>query len=318
MPASILVIKREALEPYIHMGDCVSLVEGAFAAASEGTAELPTKYHFRGDASLWFFMGGSIAPQKAMGVKLGCALAGQVSAQVFCYDAETGVPLALMDGMWVTALRTGAAAAVGAKYLARPESSTVGIVGAGKVGWSSLTALHELFPLERAHIADADEGARSTFVNRARAVYSFPVMEATVEEAVRAADILITATPSRQPIVQAEWVVAGTHISAMGADGQGKQELDSAIHQTARILCDSVDQCLRWGDINNSIRTGLLSPDHLAGEIGEVILDRKQGRSTEEDITLFDATGLGIQDAAVARLIYDTALREGLGTRAEL
>ena len=104
----------------------------------------------------------------------------------------------------------------------------------------------------------------------------------------------------------------------MGADGRGKQELASDLHQKARILCDSVDQCLQWGDINNSIRAGLLSPDHLVGDIGEVILDRKRGRSTAEEITLFDATGLGIQDAAVARLIYDTALREGLGTWAEL
>jgi alanine dehydrogenase len=223
-----------------------------------------------------------------------------------------------MDGMWVTALRTGAAAAVGAKHLARPESSAVGIVGAGRVGWSSLSALHEIFSLERALIADADEGARLRFVENAGAVYPFPIVEATIEEAVRGADILITATPSRQPIVQTEWVAAGTHISAMGADGRGKQELDSALHQKARILCDRVDQCLQWGDINNSVRAGLLSPDYLVGDIGEVILNRKRGRRSKEDITLFDATGLGIQDAAVARLIYNTALREGLGTWAEL
>lgn len=318
MPSKILVVRQEAIAPYIHMRDCISLVEGAFAAAAEGTAVLPTKYHFRGDSSLWFFMGGSIEPQGAMGVKLGCALSGQVSAQVLCYDAKTGAPLALMDGMWVTALRTGAAAAVGARHLARPESKIVGIIGTGKVGWSSLLALNELFSLEKVYAADANTGARSSFAGRAKDVYPFPVIEASVEEAARAADILVTATPSRETVVQAEWVTAGTHISAMGADGRGKQELDSAIHQKARIVCDSVDQCLQWGDINNSIRAGLLSPAQLVGEIGEVILNRKQGRSSEEEITLFDATGLGIQDAAVARLIYDVTLREGLGTWAEL
>ena len=149
-------------------------------------------------------------------------------------------------------------------------------------------------------------------------VYDFDVVEASVEEAVRAADILVTATPAEEPIVMAEWVSKGTHISAMGADGRGKQELDSEIHVRARIVCDIVEQCVEWGDINNTIRAGRLSAGRLVGTLGEVILGCKQGRVARDDITIFDATGMGIQDAAVAKLIYETAVREGLGTWAEL
>ncbi|MGQ9585385.1 MAG: ornithine cyclodeaminase family protein [Anaerolineae bacterium] len=318
MSARILVVKREDVDGRIQIKDCISLVAKAFGAWAEGKVEMPTKYHYAGQFGLWFFMGGNVEPLGAMAVKLGCAPPGRASCQVIYYDHVTAQPLALMEGMWVTALRTGAAAAVGAKHLARPGSRVVSIVGSGTVGWNSLVALRECFSIEKAYAADASADARRAFAERARARYDFPVVEASVEEAARAADILVTATPSREPIVKAEWIRAGTHISAMGADSQGKQELDSRLHQKARIVCDSVEQCLQWGDINNSVRAGLLNEERIVGNIGEVILGRKKGRTSEEDITLFDATGMGIQDAAVAKLIYETALREGLGMWAEL
>jgi ornithine cyclodeaminase/alanine dehydrogenase-like protein (mu-crystallin family) len=135
---------------------------------------------------------------------------------------------------------------------------------------------------------------------------------------VRAADIVVTATPSREPLVKSEWVSEGKHISAVGADSAGKQELDSAIYNRARIVCDSVEQCLEFGEVNNAHRAGLLDVDRIVGEIGEVILGSKEGRTSEEDITLFDSTGMGIQDAAAAKLIYETAVSKGLGTWVDL
>jgi alanine dehydrogenase len=318
MSDKILVIKREDIDARIQIGDCIALVEQAFAAWAEGQAEMPTKYHYQGDFGMWFFMGGNIGSLGAMAVKLGCAPPERTSCQVIYYDHVTAQPLALMEGLWVTALRTGAAAAVGAKHLARPGSRTVGIIGCGRVGWHSLMALHECFPVERVYVADVNPDAQRMFVARAKERYGFPVIGSSVEEAARAADILVTATPAREPLVKAEWVRAGTHVSAMGADSPGKQELESQLHQKARIVCDSVAQCVQWGDINNSVRAGLLREEQIVGDIGEVIIGRKKGRMSEEDITIFDATGMGIQDAAVAKLIYETATREGLGTWAEL
>ncbi|MEW6755085.1 MAG: ornithine cyclodeaminase family protein [Candidatus Latescibacterota bacterium] len=316
--AQILVIRNEEFEPHVRIADCIPLVEEAFRAIALGQADHPAKYHDITSFGLWFYMGGHVPSREAMAIKLGCAPPGKGSCQVILYDHVTAEPKALMEGLRVTHLRTGAAAAIGARWLARPDSSVVGLVGAGRVCWHSLMALNECFKLEQVYVADTDKDAGTAFVERARAAYPFPVHTASVEEAVAAADIVVTATPSRTPVVQAEWVRPGTHFSAMGADGKGKQELDSALHVKARVVCDDVDQCLKWGDINNSVGAGLVGRAGLVGSIGEVLLGRKPGRTSPEEITLFDATGMGIQDAAVAKLIYDTARRLGLGTEVTL
>ena len=318
MSTKLLVVQREETEPHVRIAECIPLVERAYTALIEGQAELPSKYHYGGAFGMWFFMGGQIPSLGAMAIKLGCAPPGRGSCQVIYYDHETAEPLALMEGLWVTHLRTGAAAAIGAKYLARPEAKTVAIVGTGRVGWFSLGALSECFALEKAYAADISADSRQVFAKRAKDRFAFPVVEAQIEEAVRSADIVVTATPARAPMVKAEWVRPGTHVSAMGADGRGKQELESGVHQKARIVVDRTEQCVQWGDINNSCRAGLVEESQIAGEIGEVILGRKQGRTSAADITLFDSTGMGIQDAAVAGLIYRTAVEHKLGTWVEL
>ncbi|MFH1571231.1 MAG: ornithine cyclodeaminase family protein [Gemmatimonadota bacterium] len=314
----ILVIRNDELDPHVSVADCMGPVEKSFVAITEGRAELPAKYHDRTPFGMWFFMGGHSAEDHAMAVKLGCAPAAGVSCQVIHYDAVTAAPLALMEGLRVTYLRTGAAAAIGARHLARPDSRVVAVLGAGRVGWYSLIALKECFDLQKVLVADAAPEAARSFAQRGAGVYDFPVEPASLEAATRAADIVITGTPAREPFVRDAWVRPGTHISAMGADTRGKQELDAAIHLRARVVCDYVAQCLKWGDINNTVADGGLQEGDLVGEIGEVILGRKPGRTADDEVTLFDATGMGIQDAVVAKLIYDTAERVGFGTAVEL
>lgn len=325
MSPSVLVISGREIDDHVGIRDCLPLVEEAFSAAAMGATNLRTKYHHPGSRGLWFFMGGTVEPLEAMAIKLGSTRPDNVKrglpagvSQVIYYNYETAEPLAFMEGSRVTALRTGAAAAVGAEYLARPESKVAGIIGTGRVGSASLAALNECYSLEKVYAADISQEARENFVARARELYPFPVIEASFEEAVRAANVLVTATPAREPIVKKQWVSKGKHISAMGADSPEKQELDFAILNEAKIVCDSVKQCLEYGEINKAYRAGLLDTKRIVGEIGELIVGRKQGRRSNEDITLFDSTGMEIQDAAVAKLIYETALREGLGTLVEL
>lgn len=316
--ARILVVKNDDIDQHVSAADCIPLVEEAFRAMSAGQCELPAKYHDRGDWGLWFFMGGNIFPQQATAVKLGFAAQGRLTCQVIYYDHETCEPKGLFEGLKVTNLRTGAAAAIGAKYMARANARVAAFIGAGKVCWHSLDALAGTFALERVYVYDVEASAARAFAQRAAVRYGFPVEATTAEEAVRQADIVISATPSQAPIVQADWVRPGTHFSAMGADGHGKQELDSALHQRARIVCDRIEQCLKWGDINNSVSAGLVTAADIVGEIGQVIAGEVAGRTSPDEITLFDATGMGIQDAAVAKAIYDIAEREGLGTAVEL
>jgi ornithine cyclodeaminase/alanine dehydrogenase-like protein (mu-crystallin family) len=307
MADGVLVITRQEIEDHIDIRDCLPLVENAFSAAVEGNADLPTKYHYFGSRGLWFFMGGVVEPLGAMAIKLGNVRPENVerglpggSSQVIYYDYETAEPLALMSGGQVTALRTGAAAAV------------------GTVGWTSLAALTATFALEKVYAADASAAASSDFVDKGNKLYAFPVVEASAEEAVRTSDIIVTATPAREPIVQRDWVSAGTHISAIGADSPGKQELEASILNEAIIACDKLEQCLEYGEIHTAYRAGSLDKERVIGEIGEIILEKKQGRTSSTDITLFDSTGMGIQDAAVAKLIYETAVRKELGTRVQL
>jgi alanine dehydrogenase len=316
--AKILVVRNDEIDAHISPADCVPLVEQALLAMSAGQAELPAKYHDIGRWGLWFFMGGNVFPQEATAVKLGFAAQGHLTCQVIYYDHQTCEPKGLFEGLKVTNLRTGAAAAIGAKYMARPGSTVAAFVGAGKVCWHSLGALRSLFALQRILVYDIDAAAAESFAARAGQQFGLPAVAAGAEEAVRAADIVVSATPSRQPIVRAEWVRPGTHFSAMGADGKGKQELDGAIHQRARIVCDRTEQCLKWGDINNSVSAGLVSQDDIAGELGQVIAGQVPGRTAVDQITLFDGTGMGIQDAVVAKVIYDIASSKGLGTTVEL
>ncbi|MFH1573677.1 MAG: hypothetical protein ABIG68_06810 [Acidobacteriota bacterium] len=220
--AKIRVVRNEEFENHVRIKDCIPLVEGAFKAMAQGKAEHPAKYHDIGDWGLWFFMGGNVFSEQATAIKLGFAAQGVLTCQVIYYDGETGEPRALLEGLRVTSLRTGAAAAIGAKYMARSDAKVAAFVGAGKVCWNSLEALSSCFALEKAYIADISAAAQASFVERAKGRYSFPVEAATIQEGVGAADIVISATPSRAPIVRAEWVKPGTHISAMGSDGKGE------------------------------------------------------------------------------------------------
>ena len=316
--ARILVVRNDEIDAHVSPADCVPLVEAAFQSMTEGKAELPAKYHDIGDWGLWFFMGGNVFPQEATAIKTGFAAQGNLTCQVIYYDHETCEPKGLFEGLKVTNLRTGAAAAIGAKHMARPESKVAAFIGGGQVCWHTLGALRSIFDLERVLVYDIDEAAAQGYAARARETYGIDTQPATAREAVTAADIIVSATPSREPIVQADWVRPGTHISAMGSDGAGKQEMAAGVHQKARIVVDRVEQCLKWGDINTSVTAGLITEADIVGELGEVIAGRIEGRTSADQITLFDGTGMGIQDAVVAKTIYDIAEREGLGTAVEL
>ncbi len=238
--------------------------------------------------------------------------------QILLFDPETAIPLAFMNGSLATALRTAAAAAIGAKYMARSDSKKLGIIGTGIVGRTSVKMMDQLFELEEVYAADISESSKEGFVQELKDLYSFKIAKVSFEEATCNSDILVTATPSRESLIKRAWIPKGLHISAMGADNPGKQELDPAILKDAKIICDSIDQCLEFGELNVPHSSGLLDEEDIIGEIGELVSGRKRVRTSRRTITVFDSTGMGIQDAAIARLIYDVALEEGFGRSVEI
>jgi alanine dehydrogenase len=228
---------------------------------------------------------------------------------------ETGFPLAICDGSHHTMMRTGSSAAVSAKWLARPNSKVLAILGAGTVGRGSLATCMEVFPWEEVRIWSRSSETLEDFAAEQRPL--FPGLElrtsTSVEEVVRGADVIVTGTHAREWIVDDDWVSPGTHIAALGADLEGEQELDPRILQRARVFVDDIRQCIPDGEINVPIREGLLGADDVAGEIGKVIAGELEGRQSDDQITVFDSTGIALQDSATVPLEYERAVAAGVG-----
>jgi len=227
-------------------------------------------------------------------------------------DGETGFALSVMDGSYITTVRTGAAGAVGAKYLARKDSQQAFILGAGNQGRIQLKGLQKVLPkLHKVYIYDLNKGNMNRFIEEMVPQTGLQIkMADSIEEGVRNADIIVTVTPSRSPQIKASWVKKGTHINAIGSDGPGKQELDPEMLKSARVVVDCWNQVKVIGECQHAIKAGYLKEDgsDIWAEIGEITSRQKPGRENENEITIFDATGMAVLDVATAGLVYKSAL----------
>ena len=238
------------------------------------------------------------------------------SGMFLVFDATTGFPRAvLFDNGYLTELRTGAAGAVAADLLARMDIERVGIVGVGSQARYQLEALLGVRTPERVIAYGRSEPKAIAYAKEMEERHGVQVLPAkTVEQAVRGSDVVVTVTPSKEPLVRAEWVLPGMHITAVGSDGPDKQELDVAVLAKAdKVVADRLDQCLRLGEIHHAIEAGVLTRDRVYAELGAIVAGSKPGRERDEEITVADLTGVGVQDAAVANVVVDEALRRGLG-----
>jgi alanine dehydrogenase len=228
---------------------------------------------------------------------------------------ETGFPLAICDGSYHTVMRTGAAAAVSAKWLARKDSKRLAIVGAGNMAEGVLATCNEVFRWEEVRVWSRTQSTLDHFLAMQQPKYpSFGIRASTdLQTVVSGADVVVTVTPARSPIVRSEWIAEGTHLAALGADKSGDQELDPKILKRSRSFVDDVRQCRTDGEINVPLAQGLLREQDIAGEIGEVVTGKKTGRRTEAEITLFDSTGIALQDSATIPLEYERAVAAGVG-----
>lgn len=235
---------------------------------------------------------------------------------VLVYDAETCALLCIMDGSLITGFRTGAAGAVSVKYLARKDSKVVTIIGAGNQARMQVKALREVMDLKEVHVFSRTEASQAEFKNDIEHEYGIKVIcEGTKREAVEKADILITVTRGKGDVVEADWIKPGTHVVAVGTDSPGKQEIDQALFKHAVVICDSIDQCVTNGEIQYALAERIMVCSDIRAEIGDVILGNKKGRLNDNEITVFDTTGMAAQDNHVAALIYNKAVEKGLGQR---
>lgn len=230
---------------------------------------------------------------------------------VLC-DADNGRVLALMDSIALTALRTAAATAVAAKYLARPSARTVTILGCGTQGRVQLKALALMRRLEKAFAYDISGEQSARFARDLTADLGIPVVVAkSFQEAVLASDICVTCTPSHDPLLAS--VAEGTFIAAIGADNPQKQELDPQLMKNSKVVVDALEQCAAMGDLHHAILAGIMSESDVYAELGEVVAGRKPGREREDEVIIFDSTGMALQDVAAAALVYEKAAGSGRG-----
>jgi ornithine cyclodeaminase len=300
--ASVRILRRGDVAAALPMKACIDAVAAAFVAYSEGRAELPSVIHLdvpeaKGEIHV---KAGHLHGAPAYAVKVASGFYGSdpaaIDGLVLVFDAKTGAPLAfLLDGGFVTDQRTGAAGGVAALHLAPERVQAVAVIGTGIQARKQVEALRVVRPgftdirvwgrsPERAALAAADVGG---------------VVAASVEEAVRGADVVITCTASREPLVLARHVAPGAHITAVGSDGVGKQELDPELLRRADVVAvDSLDQCRRLGELQHAPEVAL-----RAVELGAVIAGRAPGRTGRGQLTVADLTGVGVQDVAAAAAV---------------
>ncbi len=232
---------------------------------------------------------------------------------VLC-DGENGYPLAVMDSIEITIVRTGAATAVAAKYLARSDASVATICGCGKQGRIQLRALQKVRPLARAFAFDADQAQACRFAAELSGELRIPVEAVTdLASAARQSDLCVTCTPSRSFFLRREYVAPGTFIAAVGADSEDKQELEPALLAASKIITDITEQCVTIGDLHHAIKQGLLTRADVHAELGEIVAGSKPGRTSRDDIVVFDSTGTALQDVAAAAVVYEKAIETSRG-----
>lgn len=228
-------------------------------------------------------------------------------------DEENGYPLALMDSIEITIQRTGAATAVAARYLARSDSKIATICGCGNQGRISLKALSTIVDLERIFAYDANIEQAQIFARELSRELKIDIEAVSeLKNCVRQSDICITCTPSKQPFLKKEWIAPGTFIAAVGADSPEKQELDPALFHRNKIVVDLVEQCATIGELHHALDAGVINKDDVHAELGQIVAGKKTGRTSPEEIIIFDSTGMALQDLVSAAAVYEKAL----GTRA--
>jgi alanine dehydrogenase len=325
----VLILSKNEVQSCLPMGKTIEAVREAYIAFARGRVQLAPVAHldikqYNGEVDIkpgyvedFGIIGTKIASGYYDNHKLGLPPGVAI---IVLMDLKTSMPIAIMDGTYITAYRTGAAGAVAADVLARKNSKRVGVVGTGTQGRMQIIALRELLKIEEVRAWDIVGEAAERYAKEMAESLGIEVNAfSNVEDVVRDADIVVTVTPSREALVKSDWIGEGVHINAIGADGPGKQELDPRIVASAdKIVVDSLVQCRMIGEIQHALAQNLITEDNVHAEIGQILIGDKSGRESEKEITMFDSTGIAAQDIAAGYVVYKEAKEKGLGLTTNL
>lgn len=307
------ILTRSDLQTFLTPDDCLSSVEEVFRGYGEGRIAPPKSLGLHATRGTFHI---KAAMSDLFATKINANFPDNprqhrlptIQGVIVLFDLERGVPLAILDSALITTLRTAAATAVAAKYLARADASTITIIGCGTQGRATLEAMRMVRPIRSAYAYDADAAAAERFANEmnAQAVTA-------IDDAIAASDIVVTCTTARAAILDARHLHPGLFIAAVGADNPEKQELTPALLRESTIVVDILEQAAAMGDLHHALDAGVLTRDDVRGELADVICGRVPGRQTADDVFIFDSTGTALQDVAVASLAYSRAIERGAG-----
>lgn len=319
-----LLLTRKEVAALLSLDECIAVVEQAFRRHGEGKVTPPAVlgmhvsgggFHIKAallDQGRSYFaakLNGNFFENRA---RFGLP---NIQGVIALCDAENGYPLALMDSIEITMLRTGAATALAAQYLARCDSEVVTICGCGNQGYVQLAALTRVLSVRRVFAFDLDPVRSGQF---ARDASDWFLLQAEaigdLRSAVEASDVVVTCTPSMRFFLERQFVRPGTFIAAVGADNPQKQELEPSLLAGNKTVVDILEQCAAFGDLHHALEQGLVTTTDVYAELGELAAGRRPGRTSQSEITIFDSTGTALQDAAASVRAYENAQRRGLGT----
>lgn len=324
-----LLLSKNDVAKVLEMPDCIDVVEKAFAELALGTAVLPLRTPITPPDGLSLYMPAYLKELGALACKVVTVYKNNpakfnlptVIGKVLLQDPATGDVICIMDGGYLTAVRTGAVSGVATKYLARDDvGQAAGIFGAGVQAKMQLWAVAVARKLSKAYVYDISAEAVSNFISEMSSKLNLEIEKIDSPDSMLAeADIICTATSSATPIFSGTKVRPGTHINGIGSHTPNARELDTAIVRRSKFIADSYEACLKEaGDVMIPIQEGAIDKSFMYAELGEVVTGKKESRQNKEEITLFKSNGLAIQDVATAKLVYDKAIETGVGTNIDL
>ncbi|NRH25386.1 ornithine cyclodeaminase/alanine dehydrogenase [Pantoea sp. PNA 14-12] len=321
-----LLLTKEDVRQLISIDDVIEAVDEAYRAFNGGLVEQPDYIGLhlpapRGeiDFKTCYYRTNELISMKASsgGFSENPSRPGLPGGMgtIILFDAQSGALCCVMDGSLITGLRTGASGAVSVRALARKNAKKIAAIGTGNQARMQIQAIARVMDIEEIHAWSRTPATRQAFKADIENTTGIPVIIAdSCQAAVGQADILITTTRGKGPLIEADWILPGTHIIAIGTDQRGKQEFDPQIFGRAKVIVDSLPQCTQKGETWHALDRNIISENAIHAEIGEILSGMKPGRENDREITFFDSTGLAIQDNTTAGRIYRKALEKGYGT----
>ncbi|MCI8342816.1 MAG: ornithine cyclodeaminase family protein [Firmicutes bacterium] len=321
-----LLLSKEEVAKLITLEDTIAAVEEGYRDFSsgkviqpgymdihmpEGTGEIDFKACYCGSfetVSMKASSGGFTDNVEKYGLPSGMGT-------ILLFDARSCALLCAMDGSLITGYRTGSAGAISVKMMAREDAGIITSIGTGNQARMQIRAISKVHKIKEIHAWDKFSKAAEKFKNDIESELKIPVIvEQCEQEAVSKADIIVTTTRGKGNVIDSSWVKKGAHIVAVGTDQKGKQEFDPKVFKNAKIVVDSIAQCVEKGETQHPIEEGIITKDDIYAEIGELLLGTKDGHGNGDEITIFDTTGMAVQDNVTAFKVYQNAVKNNIGT----